>query len=844
MTESRTDRWPHIERLYNEALEIDAAERDAFLTHACGDDDRLLQEVRSLLGYERAADGFLERSALAEAARSLACDVRPALTGRRISGYDIEVLVGAGGMGEVYRARDRRLGREVAFKVLEPTIAADPEYRQRFEHEAQAASALSHPNIVTIYSVAEEGDVTFITMELVQGQTLRQLLAAPMPLGLVLDVSVQLSSALAAAHAAGIVHRDLKPENIMMTSDGLVKVLDFGIAKREGVSVDAGTTIGTLGYMSPEQALGEPAGPASDQFSFGAILYEMLTGRHAFQCESRTQTLHAIVFAEPPQVQILSPHAPVSLRQIVARCLSKQRDARYASTRDLELALRKVRDEVSRWPTRRQVLWIGAGTAAATIAGSATWMFWPPHTLAVLPFANTAHNEAVEYLCLGLTRSIIGRMNHLPLAVKSFSLVSNFANSPSDARTIGRQLGVENVVAGSVIANGGHLLVTAELIDVATGASLWTKRYDHLTVGFFKLWDELATAIVDDGLHLRLTRDERRELLSRPTDSVEAFDLFLQARRFQFGITEDDYIAARPLLEAAVEKDARFAEAWVTLAGNYWNSVLENYMPPRDAWPQVDRCLERVTALNARLPDLSFGRATKIFFSDWNWAGADRAWRIAESAPDREVQPEMLLTEALASWALGDVRRALRLVRRARLIDPLSPMFVLHEASYLLYAGQSGEAAERCLSVISTHPDLSTAYFSLAEVRRAQGRFDEAIAARRRAHSLRDDSDDELNTALSEAAGQEGYVRIESTAVRRLELRTLTRRARQTWASPLDFARAYAQLDERDRAFEYLHQALAERSPGLVFLNVDRAWDSIRGDRRFAAAVRQVGLPS
>jgi TolB-like protein len=655
---------------------------------------------------------------------------------------------------------------------------------------------------------------------------------------------VQLSSALAAAHAAGIVHRDLKPENIMMTSDGLVKVLDFGIAKREGVSVDDGTTIGTLGYMSPEQALGEPAGPASDQFSFGAILYEMLTGRHAFQRESRAQTLDAIVFAEPPPVKILNPHAPVSLRQIVARCLSKQRDARYASTRDLELALRKVRDEVSRWPTRRQVLWIGAGTAAATIAGSATWTLWPPHTLAVLPFANTARNEAVEYLCLGLTRSIIGRMNHLPLAVKSFSLVSNFANSPSDARTIGRQLGVENVVAGSVVANAGRLLVTAELIDVATGASLWTKRYDHLTVGFFKLWDELATAIVDDGLHLRLTRDERRELLSRPTDSVEAFDLFLQARRFQFGITEDDYIAARPLLEAAVEKDARFAEAWVTLAGNYWNSVLENYMPPRDAWPQVDRCLERVTALNARLPDLSFGRATKTFFCDWNWAGADRAWRIAESAPDREVQPEMLLTEALASWALGDVRRALRLVRRARLIDPLSPMFVLHEASYLLYAGQAGEAAERCLSVINTHPDLSTAYFTLAEVRRAQGRFDEAIAARRRAHLLRDDSDDELNSALSEAAGQEGYVRIESTAVRRLELRTLTRRARQTWASPLDFARAYAQLDERDRAFEYLDQGLAERSPGLVFLNVDRAWDSIRGDRRFAAAVRQVGLPS
>jgi Tfp pilus assembly protein PilF len=365
-----------------------------------------------------------------------------------------------------------------------------------------------------------------------------------------------------------------------------------------------------------------------------------------------------------------------------------------------------------------------------------------------------------------------------------------------------------------------------------------------LTVGFFKLWDELATAIVDDGLHLRLTRDERRELLSRPTDSVEAFDLFLQARRFQQGTTEDDYVAARSLLQAAVDKDARFAEAWITLAGNYSISVLENYMPPPEAWPQVDRCLAQVTALNPRLPDLGFCRAVQIFFSEWNWTRADRAFRIAEAAPDREVQPEMLVSGAIAYWALGDVRRALRLVRRARLIDPLSPLFVLYEASYLQYGGQTEEAAERCLSVINTHPDLSLAYFTLAEIRRAQGRFDEATAARRTAHSLRDEVDDELDAALTAAVGKEGYARFEATAVRHLELRTLQRRARRAYASPIDFARAYAQLGEADSAFDYLRQAFAERSPGLVFLNVDRAWDLIRSDARFAASVRQVGLPS
>jgi len=259
---------------------------------------------------------------------------------------------------------------------------------------------------------------------------------------------------------------------------------------------------------------------------------------------------------------------------------------------------------------------------------------------------------------------------------------------------------------------------------------------------------------------------------------------------------------------------------------------------------RVDRCLDNVAALNPRLADLTFGRAQKSFYADWNWAGADRAWRTAESAPNRDIQPELLASHALAAWALGDLEQALGLVRRARLIDPLTPMFVLHEASYLLYAGHAEEAAARCLSVISTHPDESTAYFTLAEVRRAQGRFDEAIDARRKAHSLRDDSDDDLDAALSGARGKEGYLHIERTAVERLELRTLERRRRTAYASPIDFARAYAQLGEKDLAFEYLDQALAERSPGLVFLNVDRAWEPIRPDRRFGAAVKRVGLPT
>ena len=844
MTDAAPDRLQRIEQLYHEARQRDAHDRETFLAEACGGDDELLADIRSLLGYERAADGFLERPALSEAARTLAAEARPALAGQEIAGYEIVALIGGGGMGDVYRARDRRLGRDVALKVLEPTLSADSDYRRRFEHEAQLASALNHPNIVTIYSVGEERDVSFITMELVKGHTLRHLLTSPMPVPAVVDISVQLASALTAAHGAGIVHRDLKPENLMVTPEGLVKVLDFGIAKRTGGPADAEGAVGTVGYMSPEQALGQPVGPASDQFAVGAILYEMLTGRHAFRRESRLETLEAIIHEEPRPIQALNPRVPAAMRQIVARCLSKLPEARYPSARDLEHALQQVREALSQLPTRRHLLWIGAGTAAAALAGTATWMLWPPHSLAVLPFVNSAQDDAVEYWCLGLAESLIERMKHLPLAVKPVSVIKNFAGSTTDARAIGQRLGVDHVVTGTVAAGGGRLMVSSTLIDVATGASIWTQRYDRETTSFFKLWDDLAQAIVDDGLHLRLRKDERRALLSRPTDNLEAYDLFLRARRFQLMNSEDDYLEARRLLQQSVDKDSRFAQAWLALGGTYWASALANYAPPAESWSQAERCMAEAAALNPRLPNLILGRAMKSFYADWNWAEAARQWQIAEAASDLDLEPELVMAHAFAAWALGDARDALRLIQRARRIDPISEDFVLHEASYLLYTGHVDEAAERCISVIDTHLDPSAPYFSLAEVRRAQGRFDEAIEAIRKAYSLTSESDEEVDTALAEATGKDGYARIEMTVVRRLELPSLRRRARHDYASPLDFARAYAQLGESDTAFEYLDQAFTDRSPGLVLLNVDRAWDAIRADPRFRAAVRRVGLPS
>ena len=450
-----TDRWRRIEEVYHAALELASGERPAFLAEACAGDPALLQEVESLLGYESAAGDFLEKPALEDAATGLVTEAAPPPKQWRLGGYEILSPLGAGGMGEVYRARDLRLGREIAVKVLARSSTGGPGELRRFEDEARLASGLNHPNIVTIYGVGETLDQAYIAMELVRGRTLRQILAAePLPLKDTLHLAAQLTDALAAAHASGIVHRDLKPENLMVTPEGLLKVLDFGIAKLLGTQTlstkaseaetetartnltETGTILGTVGYMSPEQAAGLPADHASDQFNFGTILYEMLAGKRAFQRSTKAGTLAAIIKEEPEPIQNLNADVSASLRAVLARCLEKDPAKRYASTRDLATEVHRLRSQMERDESapglsRRRALWFGAAAAVAIAAVLAAWTLWPRDTglrsLAVLPFTNTLHDEKLEYLCEGLTKSVIRGISRLPsLSVKAASAISHF----------------------------------------------------------------------------------------------------------------------------------------------------------------------------------------------------------------------------------------------------------------------------------------------------------------------------------------------------------------------------------------------------------------------------------
>ncbi len=411
------DRWSRIEQLYHEALERPASDRVPWLAESC-EDKSLRYEVEALLSYDPAAERFLEGSALTVAALALA-RTRPGISsGRRLGGYEVLAFIGSGGMAEVYRARDVRLGREVALKIFENTASA--EAVRRFETEARATSLLNHPNIVTIYGVGEEGDTAYIAMELVHGRTLRTLLDdGPCRFSAALDIAVQLSDAIAAAHAVGIVHRDLKPENVMISAEGRVKVLDFGIAKLQhelwaadvgsdvhGPTVtEVGALLGTVGYMSPEQALGRPAVQPSDQFSFGVICYEMFSGRRPFSRATRRETLEAIVSEHPPAISSLRGRT-APLMALLDRVLAKNPVERYASSVQLASDVRHIADEWngherSNGVSRRQLLILGASAATAAGTAIAGWRLWPRaatvRSLAVLPFGNPAADENTEY---------------------------------------------------------------------------------------------------------------------------------------------------------------------------------------------------------------------------------------------------------------------------------------------------------------------------------------------------------------------------------------------------------------------------------------------------------------
>ena len=618
----KAERWQQVERVYESALAKDASERASFLEDACAGDDALRQEVESLLAYQERSEDFIESPALDVAAKSIAMQKSTtAVSGQMINHYKIVAAIGAGGMGEVYLAEDTRLERRVALKFLPAHLTEDERYLRRFEQEARAVAALSHPNVCMIHEVIETGDGRHcIVMEYVDGMTLSDSLKEkPLTVREALDIAIQVSSALSAAHLAGIVHRDIKLENIMLRRDGYVKILDFGLAKLtdknwSGVDNEAatrmlntspGVVMGTVYYMSPEQARGLPVDERTDIWSLGVVLYEMICGSHPFTGATPTDVIISIAEREPVPLTKCVPEAPVQLEEIVQKALAKKREDRYQTADDLQRDLRSLsrelefqselgevkrstgrfpaletnRDQIRvdhfKWTSSRMLILaaIVAGLIITTLIavrsyrnGSTQAPSSKITSVAVLPMTNVSGDPAQDYFVDGMTETLIAGLAKVgELRVMPRTSVMQYRNAPKALTDIARELNVDAVIQGSVQRIADRVQIKVELIQPSTDRHLWSENYDRELRDVLTIQNEVAKAVTQ-AVQIKLTQQEQLRLAgSRQIDPV-AYDYFLRGKYYLGRQTKDDNLKAIEMLDKAVATDSNFAAAHAELA--------------------------------------------------------------------------------------------------------------------------------------------------------------------------------------------------------------------------------------------------------------------------------------
>jgi TolB-like protein/Tfp pilus assembly protein PilF len=562
----------------------------------------------------------------------------------------------------------------------------------------------------------------------------------------------------------------------------------------------------------------------------------------------------------------LNSEVPETLQQIVDPCLAKTAAERYPETTELAAQIQLVRDRIPAGRSgevkivttpaagslpavqlnRRRAIWLGGTAAAGAIAGLATWRLWPQdpriHSLAVLPFETVSQDEDAEFLSVLIAESLIRQIAGLrSLRVLPRNAGLSFKGKNVDPIVAGQLLDVDGVVSGTINRRSGRVHITAELTSVRTKAVLWGDTYDEDERDLLLVQNKIAGNIVNTGIRLQLNNDERAQFGRRATENREAYELYARALYHQDKEQEEDYVIARDLLERAIEKDSKFALAYVALARNHTIMATDGYARPAEMWPLVHRYTQKALELDPTLLEANTGLAAEAFWSRWDWQSAEHEYEIASGAP---VNGESMGWIFLR-WAIGKPDGALELTRRARMADPLGLIWRLREAALLAQVGKLDESAELYQAITHDESMDARAYFGLAETRRAQRRFDDAIALIRRGSELDTENGqlaDPLADALSAARDADGYRRVEKVLAE-MELESLRNRSLEGYVSPLDFARVHARLGNKEDSLKYLEAALKEPSPGVVFLKVDRVWDNIRDDSRFQDAIKEIGLP-
>ena len=707
-------------------------------------------------------------------------------------------------MGLVYKAHDLQLGRFVAIKVLIASSAAGADRRARFIQEARAASSLNHPNIVTIHDIVTADQGECIVMELVRGQTLADMLnAGKMPVVDCLKLAMQIADALAAAHSIGIIHRDVKPANVMITPEGLAKVLDFGLAKLAGpqgftpvrnpaesdrtmsMILDGrpksseGAIVGTVSYMSPEQAQGLAIDIRSDIFSFGSLLYEMLTGERAFHGSTSLNTLTAVLRDNPRPFSQLAPDTPPELQEIVLRCLRKDVDQRYQSLSDVKNSLEQIY-----FASRSGIMQLASGVWNRPVAARAV------PSIAVLPFLNLSSDKENEYFSEGLAEEIINALTKLEnLRVTARTSAFVFRGAQQDIRQIGEKLQVGNVLEGSVRRSGNRVRVSVQLIDVGGGGHLWSERFDREMTDVFEIEDEISQAIVAK-LKVRLasqsgTGTDRGHpsphLIKRYTGSLEAYDLYLKGRFELYRMTREGLVAGKRLFEEAIRLDPHYALAYDGLAYCLYSEGFLGFTAPKDAMPRAKAAVRRAIELDESVADAHATLGVILALYDWDWIAAER--ELIRSIELNGASP--VARDVFAFYYLrpvGRIEEAIGQTQQALSLDPLSILFRVHLGFLFYLQRQYEHSVAQFRKVLEMNPAYYLAHAMMGTAYTQTSHFDEALECYAKAREADADSKfiDSLEAMTLATAGKR------TPAVTMLE--GIIRRAAADYISPVSIA--------------------------------------------------------
>lgn len=753
------------------------------------------------------------------------------MIGQTISHYRILDKVGEGGMGVVYKAEDTKLRRTVALKFLPPYAT---ENRERFLREAQAAASLNHPNICTIYEIDDEHG--FIAMEFIEGSSVKEKIEArPLPLEQALDIAVQTCAGLQAAHENNIVHRDIKPANIMITVQGQVKIMDFGLAQVAGATrlTQSGTTMGTPAYMSPEQTQGQPTDRRTDIWSLGAVLYEMLSGRLPFPGDSAPAVSYSIVNSDPEPLTALRSGLPKEIDRIAAKALRKNQAERYAHIEDLAVDLRHIGRARQ---SRAQPAWMKPAIASAALglAGFGAWMLSPSsrtiESLAVLPFVNQAASADMEYLGDGITESLMGTLSRVPkLRVIARSTMFRFKARDADPRAVGKELKVDAVLTGRVLRKADKVQVSVELVNSGDGSRLWGAQYNRPFQDILTVQDEIAREI-SGHLRQRLDGQQNARLTKHSTDNPDAYQTYLKGL-YQWNKRSPEAVRQSVVLfQEAIEKDPSYALAYAGLSEAHAILAVIGASPSADAAPKAKAAALRAVELDSSLAEGHTALAHVLFRFYWDWQGAELAFQRSI-----ELNPNLAVLHHRRSLYLAALQRhdeAIQEAKRAVEIDPLSPTIRGHQAWEYFIARRYTEAERLILKVLADEPDFPFLHSVAGEIYMGQRKYPEAIASfERSAHW----NDANLGLAIAQARG--GQRRLAEEKLAKVEARLGQAGASAFWAGVLSAA-----LGHTDRAFQLFARAIEEHDEGVTLLNTWPALDPLRSDPRFAVLVRRIGL--